>query len=120
MVLNGLTITWKSPAIFGNFNKNKKSLNPFIYKQSLRKLKGISDFLKSGAYDGTRTHDLRLTNIPISQSIFCSIFQNTAKILAKSLVFFHLLSILKFADTYRHLCSMFMKNAVYFGLSRTI
>ena len=65
MVLNGLTITWKSPAIFGNFNKNKKSLKAFIYKQSLRKLKAFSDFLKSGADDGTRTHDLSLTNLKI-------------------------------------------------------
>ena len=54
MVLNGPTKTRKCPAIFRNFNKNKKSLNPFIYK-------GFSDFLKSGAYDGTRTHDLSLT-----------------------------------------------------------
>ena len=44
MALNGLTKTGKCPAIFENFNKNKKSLNPFIYKQSLRKLKAFSDF----------------------------------------------------------------------------
>ena len=44
MVLNGLTKTGKCPAIFENFNKNKKSLNSFIYKQSLCKLKGFSDF----------------------------------------------------------------------------
>ena len=37
MVLNGPTKTGKCPAIFENFNKNKKSLNPFIYK-------GFSDF----------------------------------------------------------------------------
>ena len=54
MVLNGPTNTGKSPAIFENFNRNKKSLNPFIYK-------GFSDFLKSGADDRTRTDDLCLT-----------------------------------------------------------
>ena len=58
MVLNGLTITWKSPAIFENFNKNKKSLKPL---KSLR----FSDFLKSGADDGTRTRGLHLTNLKI-------------------------------------------------------
>ncbi len=46
---------------FWNFNKNKQSLNPFIYKQHLRKLKVLAIFLKFGAYDGTRTHDLSLT-----------------------------------------------------------
>lgn len=45
MVLNGPTKTGKCPA--------QKSLNPFIYKQSLCKLKDFSDFLKSGANDGT-------------------------------------------------------------------
>ena len=45
--------------------EKKKSLNPFVYKQSLRKLKGFSDFLKSGANDGTWTRDLRLTNLKI-------------------------------------------------------
>ena len=56
MVLNGPTKTGKCPAIFENFNKNKKSLNPFIYK-------GFSDFLKSGADDGTRTRGLHLTKV---------------------------------------------------------
>ena len=63
MVLNGPTKKSCVLLILKNFNKNKKSLYPFIYKQSLRKLKGFSDFLKSGADDGTRTHDLRLTKI---------------------------------------------------------
>ena len=55
MVLNGPTKTGKCSAIFKNFNKNKKSLNPFIYK-------GFSDFFKSGADGGNRTRDLHLTN----------------------------------------------------------
>lgn len=54
MVLNGPTKTGKCSAIFENFNKNKKSLNPFIYK-------GFSDFFKSGADGGNRTRDRRLT-----------------------------------------------------------
>lgn len=44
MVLNGSTKTGKCPDIFRNFNKNKRSLRAFIYKQSLRKLKAFSDF----------------------------------------------------------------------------
>ena len=58
MVLNGPTKTGKCPAIFRNFNKNKKSLNPL-------KSLGFSDFLKSGADDGTRTRGLHLTNLKI-------------------------------------------------------
>ena len=54
MVLNGPTKTGKCSAIFENFNKNKKSPNPFIYK-------GFSDFFKSGADGGNRTRDRRLT-----------------------------------------------------------
>lgn len=58
MVLNGPTKTGKCSAIFENFNKNKKSPNPFIYK-------GFSDFFKSGADGGNRTRDRRLTNLKI-------------------------------------------------------
>ena len=53
MVLNGPTKTWKCPAIFRNFNKNKKSLNPSDFK-------AFSDF-DCGAADGNRTRDPHLT-----------------------------------------------------------
>ena len=58
MVLNGPTKKSCALLILKNFNKNKKSLKAFIYKQSLCKLKGFSDFLKSGAYDGHSSHNM--------------------------------------------------------------